>query len=148
MPEFCSDPLVCTQNAAATKRTQFTDQQSNFNGYLFNDITVLIIGNPNRFVIDTSIVSPIFCVVSFVHSACRHPYGQGDCIHSSIGPPTQYIAPRFIRSLGSRLILLRASLCIGCGPLRDKYVCHVLAHCSKQIVKVELLYNKTRCCPS
>ena len=25
MPEFCSDPLVCTQETAATMRTQFTD---------------------------------------------------------------------------------------------------------------------------
>ena len=38
-------------------RTQFTDQQSSFNGYLFNNITVLIIGNPNNCLIN------ILCMV-------------------------------------------------------------------------------------
>ena len=47
MPGFCSDPLVYTQKIATTMRTQFTDSQSSFNGYLFNDITILIIGNLN-----------------------------------------------------------------------------------------------------
>ena len=47
MPEFCLDSLIYTQKTTATMRTQFTDLQSSFNSYLFNDIIVLIIGNPN-----------------------------------------------------------------------------------------------------
>ena len=48
MLNSCSDPLVCTQETAAHLKRFRASQLRCAPGYRHNDITVLIIGNPNK----------------------------------------------------------------------------------------------------
>ena len=48
MLNSCSDPLVCTQETAAYLKKFRASQLRCAPGYRHNDITVLIIGNPNN----------------------------------------------------------------------------------------------------
>ena len=49
MPQFCSDPLVCTQGTTANSRQKLRASYLRCAPcYLYNDITGLIIGKPNK----------------------------------------------------------------------------------------------------
>ena len=51
MPEFCSDPSVCTQETAALQKIYRASHLRCAPGYRCNDINCLITGNPNSIVV-------------------------------------------------------------------------------------------------
>ena len=89
MPNSCSDPLVCTQETAAHLKRFRVSQLRCAPGYRHNDITVLIIGNPNRsirslFVVSSQCSPPIyqFKKQRILHASCKSNITNNSSVHN------------------------------------------------------------------
>ena len=85
MLNSCSDPLACTQETAAYLKKFRASQLRCAPGYRHNDITVLIIGNPNTAikVVERHIIG-FFIVGSPQYLAVDYDLHAKECIASSV----------------------------------------------------------------